>query len=232
MTGYQGRDAVIVGAVRTPIGKGKASGALHDVLPADLLAHSLRELVERTGVDPAQVDDVIAGAVTQVGDQAVNIARNALLGAGLPGVGSRHHHRPPVWQQPASHQLRRPGRHRRCLRHGDRRRRGIDEPRPDGQLGIAGQRPVRRGYGRALSRRPGATGHQRRTDRREVGLLAHPARRVLRRQPRKGRPRHQGRAVRQRADPDRRAVHRRDHPARHHGGDAGRAASRRSTARR
>lgn len=75
------RDAVIVGAVRTPIGKGKASGALHGVLPADLLAHSLRELVTRTGVDPAQVDDVIAGAVTQVGDQAVNIARNALLGA-------------------------------------------------------------------------------------------------------------------------------------------------------
>ncbi len=84
MTRYQGRDAVIVGAVRTPVGKGKANGALHGVLPADLLAHSLRELVARTGVDPAQVDDVIAGAVTQVGDQAVNIARNAVLGAGFP----------------------------------------------------------------------------------------------------------------------------------------------------
>ncbi|KUI33875.1 acetyl-CoA C-acyltransferase [Mycobacterium sp. GA-2829] len=84
MSGYTGRDAVIVGAVRTPIGKGKPGGALHDVLPADLLAHSLRELVARTGIDPAQVDDVIAGAVTQVGDQAVNIARNALLGAGFP----------------------------------------------------------------------------------------------------------------------------------------------------
>lgn len=84
MTGFSDRDAVIVGAVRTPIGKGKASGALHDVLPADLLAHSLRELVTRTGIDPAEVDDVIAGAVTQVGDQAVNIARNALLGAGFP----------------------------------------------------------------------------------------------------------------------------------------------------
>src|ERR1700721_3722834 len=81
---YQDRDAVIVGAVRTPVGKGKASGALHDVLPVDLLAHSLRELMARTGVDPAQIDDVIAGAVTQVGDQAVNIARNALLGAGFP----------------------------------------------------------------------------------------------------------------------------------------------------
>ncbi|OBB59852.1 acetyl-CoA acetyltransferase [Mycobacterium sp. 852013-51886_SCH5428379] len=84
MSGYSGRDAVIVGAVRTPIGKGKPGGALHGVLPADLLAHSLRELVARTGIDPAEIDDVIAGAVTQVGDQAVNIARNALLGAGFP----------------------------------------------------------------------------------------------------------------------------------------------------
>ncbi|OBY31188.1 thiolase family protein [Mycolicibacter kumamotonensis] len=84
MTGYQGRDAVIVGAVRTPIGKGKPGGALHGVLPADLLAHSLRELMRTTGIDPARVDDVIAGAVTQVGDQTVNIGRNALLGAGFP----------------------------------------------------------------------------------------------------------------------------------------------------
>ncbi|MDD7811880.1 thiolase family protein [Mycobacterium sp. CSUR Q5927] len=84
MSGYQGRDAVIVGAVRTPIGKGKPGGALHDVLPADLLAHSLREVVQRAGIDPVDIDDVIAGAVTQVGDQAVNIGRNALLGAGFP----------------------------------------------------------------------------------------------------------------------------------------------------
>ncbi len=84
MSGYSGRDAVIVDAVRTPIGKGKANGALHGVKSADLLAHSLRELVDRTGIDPAQIDDVISGAVTQVGDQAANIARNALLGAGFP----------------------------------------------------------------------------------------------------------------------------------------------------
>src|SRR4029450_1927854 len=84
MAGYAGRDAVILGAVRTPIGKGKASGALHDVLPVDLLAHSLKELVNRTGIDPVQIDDVISGAVSQVGDQAVNIARNALLAAGFP----------------------------------------------------------------------------------------------------------------------------------------------------
>ncbi|MGH3970670.1 MAG: thiolase family protein [Mycobacterium sp.] len=84
MAGYPGRDAVIVGTVRTPIGKGKPSGALYGVHPTDLLAHSLRTLIERTGVDPVQVDDVIAGAVTQVGDQAVNVARNAVLGAGFP----------------------------------------------------------------------------------------------------------------------------------------------------
>ena len=84
MAGSAGRDAVIVGAVRTPIGKGKPSGALHGVHPTELLAHSLRTLVDRTGIDPVQIDDVIAGAVTQVGDQSVNIARNALLAAGFP----------------------------------------------------------------------------------------------------------------------------------------------------
>jgi acetyl-CoA acyltransferase len=84
MSGFAGRDAVIVGALRTPIGKGKRSGALYGVHPTDLLAHSLRTLVERTGIDPALIDDVIAGAVTQVGDQAVNIARNAALAAGFP----------------------------------------------------------------------------------------------------------------------------------------------------
>lgn len=79
-----GRDAVIVEAVRTPVGKGKASGALHGVHPADLLAHSLRALIERTGIDPALIDDVITGAVTQVDEQAFNIARTALLAAGYP----------------------------------------------------------------------------------------------------------------------------------------------------
>ncbi|WP_405878235.1 thiolase family protein [Streptomyces sp. NBC_01136] len=78
------RDAVIVEAVRTPIGKGKPNGSLAHVHPVELLAHTLRTLVERSGVDPAQIDDVIGGTVSQVGEQAANITRYAVLSAGFP----------------------------------------------------------------------------------------------------------------------------------------------------
>ena len=78
------RDAVIVDAVRTPIGKGKPNGGLHGTHPVELLAHTLRALTERTGVDPTTIDDVIGGAVTQVGEQSMNITRWAALSAGLP----------------------------------------------------------------------------------------------------------------------------------------------------
>lgn len=77
-------DAVIVDAVRTPIGKGKPNGRLAGVHPVDLHAHALRSLVERTGVDPAGIDDVISGAVGQIGEQSMNTARWAALAAGLP----------------------------------------------------------------------------------------------------------------------------------------------------
>jgi len=77
-------DAVIIDAVRTPLGKGKATGALAGTHPVDLLAHPLRAVVERAGVDPATIDDVIVGAVSQVGDQSYNIARRGLLAAGYP----------------------------------------------------------------------------------------------------------------------------------------------------
>src|SRR5690349_20823733 len=76
------RDAVIVDAVRTPVGR--RNGAYKDVHPVDLSAHILNSLVERTGIDPVVVDDVVWGCVMQVGEQAVNIARNAVLGAGWP----------------------------------------------------------------------------------------------------------------------------------------------------
>ncbi|MFE5038738.1 thiolase family protein [Streptomyces sp. NPDC056683] len=78
------RDAVIVEAVRTPVGKGKPNGSLAHVHPVELLAHTLRSLVERSGIDPALVDDVIGGTVDQVGEQAMNTTRYALLSAGFP----------------------------------------------------------------------------------------------------------------------------------------------------
>lgn len=76
--------AVIVDAVRTPSGKGKTGGGLSEVHPATLLAGVLQNLVERTGIDPALVDDVIGGCVTQSGEQAFNISRTAVLAAGFP----------------------------------------------------------------------------------------------------------------------------------------------------
>ena len=78
------RDAVIVEAVRTPIGKGRPSGTLASVHPVELLAHTLHSLVGRSGIDPELVDDVIGGCVDQVGEQAMNTTRNAWLSAGLP----------------------------------------------------------------------------------------------------------------------------------------------------
>ncbi|MFC5187625.1 acetyl-CoA C-acetyltransferase [Actinomadura harenae] len=75
-------EAYIVGAVRTPVGTKK--GALKDVHPADLGAHVLKELVNRTGVDPSAVEDNIMGCVMQVGGQSLDIARTAWLSAGLP----------------------------------------------------------------------------------------------------------------------------------------------------
>jgi acetyl-CoA acyltransferase len=76
------RDAVIVDAVRTPVGR--RNGAYKEIHPVDLSAHILGALAERTGIDPSVVDDVIWGCVDQVGEQALNVARNAVLGAGWP----------------------------------------------------------------------------------------------------------------------------------------------------
>ncbi|MCK9248024.1 MAG: thiolase family protein [Solirubrobacteraceae bacterium] len=76
------RDVVIVEAVRTPVGK--RDGGLAGVHPVDLSAHVLSSLVERAGVDPALVDDVVWGVGAQVGDQSFNVGRNAVLAAGWP----------------------------------------------------------------------------------------------------------------------------------------------------
>ncbi len=75
-------NAVIVDAIRTPLGR--RNGKLKDWHPVDLAAETLNALVERTGLDPALVDDVVMGCVMQVGEQAANVARNAVLAAGWP----------------------------------------------------------------------------------------------------------------------------------------------------
>ena len=108
------RDAVIVDAVRTPVGKGKPGGAYADVHPVDLHAHALRSLVERVpGLDPAEIDDVIGGAVGQVGEQSTNTTRMAVLAAGfpesVPGVTVDRQ----CGSSQQALQLRRPGRRRR-----------------------------------------------------------------------------------------------------------------------
>ena len=76
------REAVIVEAVRTPVGR--RNGSLRGWHAVDLLAVVLAEVVARTGIDPALIDDVIAGCVSQVGEQSINVARNAALAAGFP----------------------------------------------------------------------------------------------------------------------------------------------------
>jgi len=83
-------DAYIFDAIRTPRGKGKRDGSLHEVPPIDLLATLLRALKKRNELDTAEVQDIIIGCVTPVGDQGANIARSALLYAGwdesVPGM--------------------------------------------------------------------------------------------------------------------------------------------------
>jgi acetyl-CoA acyltransferase len=81
----QGREVVIVEAVRTPVGRGHLQkGYYKDLHPSNLLAATYKELIDRSGIDPAEVGDVIAGCVQQWGEQSINIGRNAWLEAGLP----------------------------------------------------------------------------------------------------------------------------------------------------
>jgi acetyl-CoA C-acetyltransferase len=84
MTKTSARDAVLIDGVRSPRGRGKANGSLHDVHPQELLAQVLVALVDRVGIDAAEVEDVIAGNGIQEGEHGSDIARLAVLTAGLP----------------------------------------------------------------------------------------------------------------------------------------------------
>ncbi|MFM7262183.1 MAG: steroid 3-ketoacyl-CoA thiolase, partial [Acidimicrobiales bacterium] len=76
------QNAVIVDAIRTPLGK--RNGRLKEWHPVDLAAQVIKSLVERNNFDPNLIDDVIMGCVMQVGEQGLNVGRNAVLAAGLP----------------------------------------------------------------------------------------------------------------------------------------------------
>ena len=81
----QGREVVIVEAARTPIGRGHPEkGYYKDTHPNELLGKAYTTVIERSGIDPGEVEDVIAGCVQQIGEQAWNVGRNAWLQAGLP----------------------------------------------------------------------------------------------------------------------------------------------------
>jgi acetyl-CoA acyltransferase len=82
---FSGREVVIVEAVRTPVGRGHPEkGYYKNVHPSTLLAKTYSELIDRTGIDASEVEDVVAGCVQQFGEQSINIGRNAWLEAGLP----------------------------------------------------------------------------------------------------------------------------------------------------
>jgi acetyl-CoA acetyltransferase family protein len=85
MNEHHGREVVIVEAVRTPVGRGHPEkGYYKDTHPNELLGRCFTEVIDRAGIDAAEVEDVIAGCVQQLGEQSYNVARNAWLQAGLP----------------------------------------------------------------------------------------------------------------------------------------------------
>ena len=227
--------AVIVDAVRTPLGR--RLGLLRDWHPVDLAAEVLRALVTRNDLDPAAVDDVIFGCFSQVGEQALNVARSAALAAGFPESVPGHHRRPPVRVVAAGHPLRGPGGDGRRLRRGDRGRGGVDEPGADG-LG----HPQRAGPALRPHRPPALPagggprppGDRGRAHRRGVGPVPGRPRRLQPGQPPAGGGGHRRGPVRpgDRARPGRlhpgqgRDARRRGHPPRHQPGGAGRAQAR------
>ena len=163
--------ALIVDAVRSPIGK--RNGSLASIRGDELAAQVLNGLVHRQDLDPAEVQDVQLGCVTQIGEQGWNIGRMVPLVAGWPETVCGHDRRPSVRLVDADELQRRGrnlGRAARPRRLGGRR---DDVARPDG---LERRRPLRQAA-RPLADR--AAGDLGRSDRRRVGLLARGARRVL-----------------------------------------------------
>ena len=102
--------AVVLAAVRTPVGR--YGGALAGVRPDDLAAIAIRAAVERSGVDPAEIEDVYLGCANQAGEDNRNVARMAALLAGLPESRRRRHREPPLRLGPLRGRRRVPTRSR------------------------------------------------------------------------------------------------------------------------
>ncbi len=168
------REVVIVEAVRTPIGR--RNGGLSTIHSADLLATALRGLIERSGIDAAEVDQVVGGCVGQVGMQSFNVTRTAWLTAGLPSSVAGHHGRHAVRLVAAGHQHGlQPHRGR-----GDRCGRGLRHREPEpGADGVGHRQGHRRRPGHPQELLPPVRVHHPvrggRAHRRQVGH--HPGRR-------------------------------------------------------
>lgn len=122
--------AYIVEALRTA--GGRRGGALKDWHPADMAAEVLDALVERTGIDPALVDDVIMGCVGQAGEKAFHVGRNTVLASKLPETVPTVTIDRQCGSSQQIHTLRRPSGNERHPGHSDRRWRRIHDPRADG----------------------------------------------------------------------------------------------------
>ena len=226
--------AVIVDAIRTPLGK--RNGRLKDWHPVDLAAETLKAVADRTGIDPGIVDDVVMGCVMQVGEQGVNIARNAVLAAGWPEtVPGTTVDRQCGSSQQAAHFAAQgviAGAYDVVVAAGVEvmSRVPMGASMADGKYGFPFGPKVGARY--EPRRRPRAPGHLGRADRREVGPHPRGARRLRpplaaagRPGPRRGPLREPDPAgARRRGQPH---DHRRGHP-REHAREAGRRSSRRS----
>ena len=172
-------DAFIYDAVRTPRGKGKSDGSLHEVTALNLATQALGAIKRRNLADPSVVDDVVLGCVDPVGEAGGDIARAAALDRGLRQHGRRRADQPLLRLRPRRDQLRVRAGDVRPARHDDRRRRRIDEPRRHGRLG----RRVADGSGDRDPDLLPAAGHLGRPDRDEIRLLARRRRRLCGREP-------------------------------------------------
>ena len=144
-------DAFIYDAVRTPRGKGRKDGSLHEVTPVRLAVTALQALRDRNNLDTKLVDDVVLGCVMPIGEQGANIARTAAVMAGLAETVAGRAGQPLLRLGPRSHQHGGGAGHVGPEPGHDRRRRREHEPRADGLATAAPGRSIRRWRSRCTS---------------------------------------------------------------------------------